>query len=114
MTRSPKDSKGADWQTEIERTQAQLDELAELWAAGEVTRGEWLKARPPIEKRPSIPVLVSRSPPSVRHETRASATAAPEASRTTPSRPAGGAAEVSQVSRTGRSSSVRPRSYRDG
>jgi len=53
-TRSPKDSKGADWQAEIERSQAQLDELAELWAAGEITRGEWLKARPPIEKRQTI------------------------------------------------------------
>jgi hypothetical protein len=53
-TRSPKDRKGADWQAEIERTQAQLDELAELWAAGEISRGEWLKARPPIEKRQTI------------------------------------------------------------
>lgn len=51
---SPKDSKGADWQAEIERTQTQLDELAELWAAGEISRGEWLKARPPIEKRQTI------------------------------------------------------------
>jgi hypothetical protein len=54
MTRSPQDSKGADWQDEIERTQAKLDELAELWAAGEITRGEWLKARPPIEKRQTV------------------------------------------------------------
>jgi site-specific DNA recombinase len=45
------DAKGDEWQAEIERTQAQLDELAGMWAAGEITRGEWLKARPPIEKR---------------------------------------------------------------
>ncbi len=54
LTRTPDDAKGADWQAEIERTQAQLNELAELWAAGEITRGEWLKARPPIEKRQTI------------------------------------------------------------
>jgi hypothetical protein len=54
MTRPPQDSKGGDWQDEVEGTQAQLDELAELWAAGEITRGEWLKARPPIEKRQTI------------------------------------------------------------
>jgi DNA invertase Pin-like site-specific DNA recombinase len=54
LTKSPQDPKGADWQDEIERTQAQLDELAELWAAGEITRGEWLKARPPIEKRQTV------------------------------------------------------------
>jgi DNA invertase Pin-like site-specific DNA recombinase len=45
------DAKADDWQAEVERTQAQLDELAGMWAAGEITRGEWLKARPPIEKR---------------------------------------------------------------
>ncbi len=31
--------------------QAQLDELAEMWASGEITRGEWQTARPPIEAR---------------------------------------------------------------
>jgi DNA invertase Pin-like site-specific DNA recombinase len=54
MTRPPDDAKGAEWQVEIERTQAQLNELAELWAAGEITRGEWLKARAPIEKRLTV------------------------------------------------------------
>jgi site-specific DNA recombinase len=54
MTRTPDDAKGADWQAEIERNQAQLDELADLWSAREITRGEWLKARPPIEKRQAI------------------------------------------------------------
>jgi hypothetical protein len=54
MTRTPDDTAGADWQAEIVSTQAQLDELAELWAIKEITRGEWLKARPPIEKRHAI------------------------------------------------------------
>ena len=49
--RRPEDTKGAQWQAEIERRQGQLDELAELWANGEITRGEWLEARTPIEKR---------------------------------------------------------------
>jgi site-specific DNA recombinase len=51
MRRAPDDAKGAEWQAEVERRQGQLDELAELWANGEITRGEWLKARTPIEKR---------------------------------------------------------------
>jgi len=45
------DAKGAEWQAEIERQQAQLDELAAMWADGEITRGEWMRARTPIEKR---------------------------------------------------------------
>ena len=45
------DPEGMEWQAEIERTQAQLDELAALWAEGQVTRSEWLSARVPIEKR---------------------------------------------------------------
>ena len=49
-TRTPADAKGAEWQTEIERRQAQLDDLAAMWAEGEITRGEWLRARTPIEK----------------------------------------------------------------
>jgi DNA invertase Pin-like site-specific DNA recombinase len=48
--RTPNDTKGAEWQVEIERRQAQLDELAALWAEGEITRGEWMRARTPIEK----------------------------------------------------------------
>jgi len=51
MRRAPDDAKGAEWQAEVERRQGQLDELAELWANGEITRGEWLKARTPIETR---------------------------------------------------------------
>ena len=51
MAKPSTDAKADDWQAEVERTQTQLDELAEMWAAGEITRGEWLKARPPIEKR---------------------------------------------------------------
>jgi site-specific DNA recombinase len=49
--RTPSDAKGAEWQTEIEARQGQLDELATLWAEGEITRGEWMKARTPIEQR---------------------------------------------------------------
>lgn len=45
------DPEGAEWQAQIEQAQAQLDELAQLWAEGEITRSEWLAARPPIEKR---------------------------------------------------------------
>ena len=51
IRRPPDDAKGAEWQAEAEQAQAMLDELAEMWAAGEITRGEWQKARPPIEKR---------------------------------------------------------------
>lgn len=51
MAKPSTDAKADDWQAEVERTQTQLDELAGMWAAGEITRGEWLKARPPIEKR---------------------------------------------------------------
>jgi site-specific DNA recombinase len=48
--RTPDDAKGAEWQAEIERRQAQLDDLAALWAEGEITRSEWMRARTPIEK----------------------------------------------------------------
>jgi site-specific DNA recombinase len=48
--RTPNDAKGAEWQAEVERRQGQLDELAALWADGEITRGEWMRARRPIEK----------------------------------------------------------------
>jgi site-specific DNA recombinase len=54
ITRSPNGAHGSEWQAEVERTQAKLDELAELWAEGEITRGEWLKARAPIEKRQTL------------------------------------------------------------
>jgi hypothetical protein len=45
------DPAGSEWQAEVERGQEQLNELAELWANREITRGEWVKAREPIEKR---------------------------------------------------------------
>jgi site-specific DNA recombinase len=51
---APPDDDGAEWQAEIEQAQAKLDELAELWAEGEVGRSEWLKARAPIEKRQTV------------------------------------------------------------
>ena len=54
IIRSPNRADGSEWQSKVERTQAKLDELAELWAEGEITRGEWLKARAPIEKRQTL------------------------------------------------------------
>jgi site-specific DNA recombinase len=54
IIRTPKNGDGSDWQAEVEGTQAKLDELAELWANGEITRSEWLKARAPIEKRQTL------------------------------------------------------------
>ena len=48
---SADDPEGSEWQHEVERTQAKLDELAAVWADGEITRSEWLTARGPIEKR---------------------------------------------------------------
>lgn len=48
--RTPDDAKDGQWQAEIERRQAQLDDLAAMWAEGEITRGEWMRARTPIEK----------------------------------------------------------------
>jgi hypothetical protein len=48
---SATDPEGSEWQQEIERTQAKLDELAALWAEGAIRRSEWLTARAPIEKR---------------------------------------------------------------
>jgi hypothetical protein len=51
ITQAPDDAEGSEWQTAANAAQAQLDELAEMWASGEITRGEWQKARPPIEAR---------------------------------------------------------------
>ena len=51
ITRAPDDAEGVAWQKQAEAAQAQLDELAAMWGAGEVTRGEWQKARAPIERR---------------------------------------------------------------
>jgi site-specific DNA recombinase len=45
------DPAGEEWQAEVERGQEQLDELAQMWAEREITRGEWVTARAPIEKR---------------------------------------------------------------
>jgi hypothetical protein len=45
------DPAGEEWQAEVERAQEQLDELAAMWGKSEITRGEWLTARAPIEKR---------------------------------------------------------------
>ena len=51
IRRPADDTKGAEWQAEAERAQAKLDELSDMWAADEITRGEYLKARAGIEKR---------------------------------------------------------------
>ena len=45
------DPAGEERQAEIEHAKEKLDELAELWAEGEITRREWVKARGPIDKR---------------------------------------------------------------
>ena len=45
------DPAGEEWQAEVERAQEQLDELADMWGEREITRGEWVTARAPIEKR---------------------------------------------------------------
>jgi hypothetical protein len=55
IIRAPKNgADGSEWQAEVERTQAMLNELAELWANREITLPEWLKARAPIEKRQTL------------------------------------------------------------
>lgn len=48
------DPAGAEWQAEIEQTQAQLDELASLWGQKQISRSEWLAARQPIEQRQKL------------------------------------------------------------
>jgi site-specific DNA recombinase len=50
----PDDPEGAAWQAEIEAAQAQLDELAGMWANREISRQEWLAARGPIEQRQTL------------------------------------------------------------
>ncbi len=45
------DEAAADAQTELAAGQARMDELATMFAAGEITRREWLAARAPIETR---------------------------------------------------------------
>ena len=50
----PDDPQGAEWQAEIEAAQAQLDELAGMWANREISRQEWLAARAPIEQRQTL------------------------------------------------------------
>jgi site-specific DNA recombinase len=54
IIRTPNGADGSEWQAEVERTQAKLDELAELGAEGTISRGEWLKARAPIERRQTL------------------------------------------------------------
>jgi DNA invertase Pin-like site-specific DNA recombinase len=54
IRRPPDDAKGAEWQAEAEQAQAKLDELSAMWAADEITRGEYLKARATIDKRLSL------------------------------------------------------------
>jgi DNA invertase Pin-like site-specific DNA recombinase len=54
IRRPSDDGEGAEWTAEAERAQARLDELAEMWAAGEITRSEYLKARASIEKRRTL------------------------------------------------------------
>jgi site-specific DNA recombinase len=51
---TPDNAQAAEWQEEIERHQGQLDDLALMWAEREITRGEYMKARTPIEKRLEI------------------------------------------------------------
>jgi site-specific DNA recombinase len=51
IRRPADDAKGAEWQAEAEQAQTKLDELSAMWAADEITRGEYLKARAAIDKR---------------------------------------------------------------
>jgi site-specific DNA recombinase len=51
IRRPPDDAKGAEWQDEADQAQAKLDELSAMWAADEITRSEYLKARAAIDKR---------------------------------------------------------------
>lgn len=48
------DAHAVQWQTEIERDQAQLDELATLWAERTISHSEYLAARPKIEQRQTL------------------------------------------------------------
>jgi len=45
------DPEAERWQEEVDQAQSQLDELAAMWAAKEITRGEYMTARGPIEER---------------------------------------------------------------
>lgn len=45
------DAHAAQWQSEIEQAQEQLDELARLWGEKQISQPEWLAARAPIEQR---------------------------------------------------------------
>jgi hypothetical protein len=36
---------------EVAEARAKLDELADMWSGGEITRAEWLRARKPVEDR---------------------------------------------------------------
>ena len=48
------DAHALQWQTEIERDQEQLDELAILWADRTISHSEYLAARPKIEQRQKL------------------------------------------------------------
>ena len=48
------DAHAAQWQTEIEQAQEQLDELARLWGEKQISQPEWLAARAPIEQRQKL------------------------------------------------------------
>jgi len=54
MKATTDDMRGAEWQAEIEQAQAKLDELAMMYAADQITRGEWLNARGKVEKRLTV------------------------------------------------------------
>ena len=45
------DPEAERWQEEVDQAQEQLDELSAMWAAREITRGEYMTARGPIEER---------------------------------------------------------------
>ncbi len=51
LTSAPADEDGNEWQRELERSQAQLEELAIMYADREISRPEWRVARAPIEQR---------------------------------------------------------------
>jgi site-specific DNA recombinase len=51
MNGNRSDPEGNEWQAEIERGENKRDELAALWAEGQISRSEWLTARRPIENR---------------------------------------------------------------
>lgn len=49
LSKSSDDDAGAELATEIEELSRRLEELAEMWAGGEISRAEWMAARKPLE-----------------------------------------------------------------